>query len=561
MTTVPGHAGDVGRRTNTRFPALTIAGTRWRCARCVLVTVLVIMVAGCAKLGPNFRLPEAPVAEQWIDAGDPALKTEAPSDPAWWQAFNDPVLDQLIDTAYKQNYSLRIAGVRVLEARAQLGIAVGGRYPQLQRARAGATYVGISENAANTAAANTPLADLNFWEFNAGFDAAWELDFWGKFSRAIESADAALLASIANYDNVLVSLLAEVASTYVIIRTVEERLDIARRNVAIQARSLQIANVRFRNDLTTELDVQQARSLLKNTEATIPRLMSGLRRAQNVLSILLGQPPGAVQAMLEGGGAIPSAPPDVAVGIPAELLRQRPDVRQAELQAAAQSAIVGVAEADLYPSLTLLGTIGLVAADGTSSTANGKVGLGDLFALDAVQFIGGPAVTWNIFNYGRIKNNVRAQDARLQGLLVNYQNTVLGAAREFEDAAVGFLRSKEETEFLTDGVAAAERSVELALVQYRDGTASYTRVLNTQSSLVLQQDLLTSTKGNVARNLIAMYKALGGGWELRKGKDFVPAEVSEEMRKRTDWGELLERDATDVPPPTEAADTLRSPDW
>ncbi|MCZ6492666.1 MAG: TolC family protein, partial [Planctomycetota bacterium] len=422
------------------------------------------------------------------------------------------------------------------------GIAVGGRYPQLQLARAGATYVGIRENAANTAAANTPLADLNFWEFNAGFDGA-------------------LLASIANYDNVLVSLLAEVASTYVIIRTVEERLDIARRNVAIQARSLQIANVRFRNDLTTELDVQQARSLLKNTEATIPRLKSGLRRAQNALSILLGQPPGAVQAMLEGGGAVPSAPADVAVGIPAELLRRRPDVRQAELQAAAQSALVGVAAADLYPSLTLFGSIGLVAADGTSATANGNVGIGDLFNLDSVQFVGGPAVTWNILNYGRIKNNVRAQDARLQGLLVNYQNTVLGAAREFEDAAVGFLRSKEEVGFLTDSVTASERSVELALVQYRDGVASYTRVLNTQSFLVLQQDLLTATRGNVARNLIAMYKALGGGWELRKGKAFVPSATTEQMRKRTDWGELLERDATDVPPPAEAADKLRSPDW
>ncbi len=526
----------------------------------LLVAVLVAM-AGCTKLGPDFLRPEAPVAEKWIDAGASALKTDAPAAPAWWHAFNDPGLDRLIDTAYKQNYSLRIAGVRVLEARAQLGIAVGSRYPQLQRARAGATYVDISENAANTAAANTPLADLNFWQFNAGFDAAWELDFWGKFSRGVESADAALLATIASYDFVLVSLLAEVATAYVIIRTFEERLDIARRNVAIQARSLQIASVRYRNGLTTELDVLQARSLLKNTEATIPLLLSGQRRAQNALSILLGQPPGGIQAMLEGGSAIPSAPADVAVGIPAELLRRRPDVRQAELQAAAQSAIVGVAEAELYPSLTLLGTIGLATADGTSSTANGKSGVDDLFDLDSVQFIGGPAVTWNIFNYGRIKNNVRAQDARLQGLLVNYQNTVLSAAREFEDAAVGFLRSKEEAKFRTNSVVAAERSVKLALVQYRDGTSTYTRVLNTQSFLVRQQDLLTSTRGNVARNLIAMYKALGGGWELRKGKDFVPAEVSEQMGKRTDWGELLERDATDVPPPAEAADTLRSPDW
>jgi NodT family efflux transporter outer membrane factor (OMF) lipoprotein len=360
---------------------------------------------------------------------------------------------------------------------------------------------------------------------------------------------------------VLVSLLSEVATAYVIIRTFEERLAIAQRNVEIQTRSLKIAEVRFRNAITTELDTQQARALLKNTEASIPRLKTGLRRVQNALSLLLGQPPGTVQKMLEAKGAIPSAPAAVAVGIPAELLRRRPDIRRAELRAVAQSALVGVAEADLYPNLTLFGSIGLVASDGTAATVNGAVDAGDLFDIDSVQFIGGPAVSWNIFNYGRTKNRVRTQDARLQGLLVGYENTVLSAAREFEDATVGFLRSKEEVQFLRDSVAAAERSVELALVQYRDGVATYTRVLNTQSFLVLQQDLLTATQGNVARNLISMYKALGGGWELRRGKSFVPAETTEQMRGRTDWGELLEPGATDVPPPAEAPDKLRSPDW
>jgi NodT family efflux transporter outer membrane factor (OMF) lipoprotein len=526
-----------------------------------LTTLLAAMSAGCARLGPDYLRPEAPVAPQWSDAGHPALKSEAPTDPTWWQAFDDPILDRLIDTAYRQNLTLRIAGVRVLEARARLGVAVGGRYPQLQQARAGATYVSASENLANTAAAATPLADLSFWNFDAGFDAAWELDLWGKFARGIESADAALLASVATYDDVLVTLLSEVATAYVLIRTFEERLEIARRNVDIQTRSLKIADVRFRNAITTELDVQQAKALLKNTEASIPRLHTGLRRVQNALSILIGQPPGTVNAMLAGDAAIPSAPSAVAVGIPAELLRRRPDIRRAELQAAAQSALVGVAEADLYPNLTLFGSIGLVAAEGTSSTVNGNVGIGDLFDIDSVQFIGGPAVTWNIFNYGRTKNRVRTQDARLQGLLVNYQNTVLAAAREFEDATVGFVRAKQEVELLSESVAAADRSVELALVQYRDGVASYTRVLNSQSFLVLQQDLLTATRGRVARNLIAMYKALGGGWQLRQGNSFVPAETTDQMRERTDWGELLQPGAADVPPPAEAAEKLRSPDW
>ena len=532
---------------------------RWSIAA---VVACVLALPGCAKLGPDFKRPDVALADQWADAADPTLKLDATAAQAWWQVFGDPVLDRLVESAYRQNLNLRIAGVRVLEARAELGIAVGGRYPQRQQIGAGATYVSLSESAANTA-----LLDLNYWEFDTGFDAAWELDFWGKFSRGIESADATLLGSIASYDNLLVTLIGEVATAYVIIRTFEERLAIARRNVAIQTRSVEIANVRFRNALTTELDVQQARSLLKNTEASIPVLQIGLRRAQNALSILLGQPPGAVQDLLEGEGLIPSPPAEVAVGIPAELLRRRPDVRQAELQAIAQNAVVGVAEADLYPSFTLFGSIGLVSADGTDSTRNGDIDSGgvfdegDLFDTDSVQFVGGPAVRWNIFNYGRIKNNVRAQDARLQGLLVNYENTVLRAAREVEDATVGFLRSQERVGYLIAGVKATQRSVELALVQYRDGTADYTRVLDTQEFQVTQEDLLTATRGEVARNLIAMYKALGGGWELRKGNAFVPEETTEQMRQRTDWGELLEPGATDVPPPAEAGETLWRPDW
>ena len=290
---------------------------RWSIAA---VVACVLALPGCAKLGPDFKRPDVALADQWADAADPTLKLDATAAQAWWQVFGDPVLDRLVESAYRQNLNLRIAGVRVLEARAELGIAVGGRYPQRQQIGAGATYVSLSESAANTA-----LLDLNYWEFDTGFDAAWELDFWGKFSRGIESADATLLGSIASYDNLLVTLIGEVATAYVIIRTFEERLAIARRNVAIQTRSVEIANVRFRNALTTELDVQQARSLLKNTEASIPVLQIGLRRAQNALSILLGQPPGAVQDLLEGEGLIPSPPAEVAVGIPAELLRRRPE--------------------------------------------------------------------------------------------------------------------------------------------------------------------------------------------------------------------------------------------
>jgi NodT family efflux transporter outer membrane factor (OMF) lipoprotein len=348
-----------------------------------------------------------------------------------------------------------------------------------------------------------------------------------------------------------------------VIRTFEERLAIARKNVEIQERSLNIADVRFRNGATTELDVQQAKTLLFNTQATIPALEAGLRQSQNALSILLGKPPGTIQKILGQEGKIPAPPTQVAVGIPADLLRRRPDVRGAELQAAAQSALIGVAKADFYPSVALLGSIGLSATENSSTTASGNSGIGEWFTSSSLTYMGGPSVTWNIFNYGQISNNVRTQDARLQQLLVNYQNVVLQAAQEVEDSTVGFVRSQEQSRYLTESVTAALRSVDLAVIQYRDGAADYTRVLNTQQALIVQQDQSTVTRGDIARNLIAMYRALGGGWQMRAGRDFVPEATKDVMSQRTNWGDILtpEEAKTLIPPSTTPDDSYRWPDW
>ncbi|NIR32388.1 MAG: efflux transporter outer membrane subunit [Gammaproteobacteria bacterium] len=527
-----------------------------RSSRALVPAAMLLLAAGCTTVGPDFVKPEAPVAESWLEARDARLDTEAAEHRDWWQAFEDPVLDRLVQNAYRQNLPLRIAGIRILEARARLGVAVGNLFPQQQQARAGASYVTGSESNANTAA-----ADLNFGSYDIGLDFGWEVDLWGKFRRAIQSADADLFASIADYDDLLVSLTAQVATAYVLIRTFEERLTIARENVTIQERSLKIADVRFRNGATTELDVQQARTLLRTTQSIIPPLEAGRRQAENALSILLGMPPSDLQEVLGGTGSIPSAPAEVAIGMPAELLRRRPDVRRAELQALSQSALIGVAQADLYPSFVLLGSIGFEAASGTSTTKSGNAGLDELFTGDSLAFVGGPRVTWNIFNYGRIKNNVRVQDARFQQLMVSYQNTVLQAAQEVEDATVAFLRSQEQAAFLADSAVAARRSVDLALIQYRDGATDYTRVLQTQQALASQQDQLTATRGDIARNLIAMYRALGGGWQLREGQDFVPEGTKAMMRERTDWGGLLAPAALDVPPPEEPQPLFRRPDF
>jgi len=517
----------------------------------LLLVVFLLLAGGCDAVGPNFIKPDARVEDQWLQVDTGRVNTGQTVNSEWWKAFNDPVLDALIDKAYQENLTLQIAGIRILEARAQLGIAVGNIYPQLQQVRGGISHVELSENQPNA----TPALDTSYRDANAGFDVGWELDIWGRFRRGIEAADADLLASLADYDDVLVSLTANVATAYTLICTFDERLAIARANVGIQEHSLEIANDRFRNGTITELDVKQAETLLLNTKATIPALEIGLQQSKHALSTLLGMPPGGVEDILNGPGVIPTAPAEVAVGVPAELLRRRPDIRRAELQTAAQSARIGVAESDLYPHFSLLGSIGLRAGDTFNSS------LGDLFHLNSIEAFGGPSLTWDVFNYGRIKNNVRVQDARLQQLIVAYQNTVLEASREVEDALVGFLRAQEQVVLLEESVKAGQRSVELALLQYGEGIADYQRVLDTQQTLFDQQDLLTSRRGDIATSLISMYRALGGGWELRSGKPFVPEQITETMRKRSDWGQLLDTTTDELSMPDGKEKPARTPDW
>jgi NodT family efflux transporter outer membrane factor (OMF) lipoprotein len=495
-----------------------------------ICAVLVIMVGGCTTLGPDFTKPPVAEPDGWVAAQDKAISSRPLEHGQWWKVFGDPVLDQLVDTAYAQNLPLQIAGLRILEARARLGIATGNMYPQVQQASGSATAVQLSKNSPNF----NPLLEDNFMDYQAGFDAAWELDFWGRFRRGIEAADANLAGSVADYDNALVSLTAEVARVYVTIRTLEERLAIARANIELQQESLRIATVRFKNGATTELDVQQALTNLSETQATVPAIKRSLRQGRNALSVLLGKLPSDLAEILGPPGTVPVAPENVAVGVPAELLRRRPDVRSAELQASAQSALIGVAESDLYPSFTLTGSIGYETSDTGGSSA------GDLFDSDSFRFFAGPGFHWNIFNYGRLKNNVRIQDARYQQAIVYYQNTVLGAYKEVEDAMAGFVESQQEALYRSTAAQAASRSTEIARIQYREGAVDFQRVIDSERSLVVEQDRWTDSRGQIALSLIAMYKALGGGWEVRTGHDFISEQNRDAMQQRTDWGDLLE---------------------
>jgi NodT family efflux transporter outer membrane factor (OMF) lipoprotein len=516
---------------------------------------MTLIISGCAMVGPDYVKPTVPEPGEWLEAEDPQIKSEMADFSQWWTGFNDPILNKLVESAYQQNLPLQIAGLRILEARAQLGIAIGFQYPQQQQAVALGFVNQSSDNGPNQA-----FADRYFMDYQVGFDATWELDIWGKFRRAIQSGMANLEASIADYDDILVALTAEVARTYVIIRTLEERLAVAHENVRIQKRSLEIAEVRFKAGAVTELDVSQARALLRSTEATIPTLESDLRQAKNAMAILLGKLPGEIDETLGPPGLIPAVPLEVAVGIPTELLRRRPDIRFAERALAAQSALIGFAKADLYPHFSLFGSIGLEASSKVDYRSNNS-SFSELFSSDSFTYMAGPSINWDIFSYGRITNRVRVEDARFQELAINYEDIVLKAAQEVENAMVGFLRTQEAVVFLGDGVKASKRSVDLSMIQYREGLVDYQRVLDTQRFLTEQQDSLVTTAGVVVANLIAIYKALGGGWEIRQGKDFLPETIKAEMEQRTDWGNLLTPEEVQTVAAEGPPSWFNKPDW
>jgi NodT family efflux transporter outer membrane factor (OMF) lipoprotein len=473
------------------------------------------------------------VSQSWRAAASAQIATQTATDSLWWKGFNDPTLDRLIELAYRQNLPLQVAGLRIVEARARLGVATGMQFPQVQAVVGQVTAVGLSENTPLVAnIASFGSFDRHYVDYQLGFDAAWEVDLWGKYRRGVQAEAAVLLASVADYHGALVSLTAEVARTYVAIRTFEVLIAQARDNARIQEEALAIAQSRFRNGATSELDPTQATTLLESTRATIPQLQAALQQARNALDTLLGQPSGAVEGLPAGAGQIPRSPPRVAIGVPAELLRRRPDIRSAELNAAAQCARIGVAQAELYPSFSLFGTIGLEAATGTATSHN-------LFSTSSIFYTAGPRINWPFFNYGRLRNSVRVEDARFQQLLVEYRNTVLKAAQEVEDALAGFLNSQQAEAFARNAATAAQKSVDLAVVQYREGATDYQRVLDAERSLLVQQNNLAQTSSSVAANLIALYKALGGGWEPRQREPVVPQDTQRAMKERTRWGDML----------------------
>lgn len=494
--------------------------------------LLCVLVTGCTQVGPDFQTPPSP----WLDAWSTPMLEQTSGRAAsadlnrWWTVFADPTLEALLDEADANNTDLRIAGLRVAEARAQLAIVRTGRYPQLQQLRGESLY--LKRNQSGTGA-----VDSVFWQSSLGLDVAWEVDFWGRFSRAIESADAAYFASRANQADAQLLLRAQVADTYFALRTAEARLDIALENASRQARSLEITERLFRHGESDELDWQQARTQYLSTQATIPEFQDQVNTLRNTLCALIGRPPGPIAELSKRHGQLPMPDRALLRNVPASLLLRRPDIRAVEQAVAAQSALVGVAEADLYPSLSLLGSIGW--------TFFSAQNLPNSFDIAA-----GPSVLWNPFDYGRRKNVVRVEDARLQQLIEQYQQSVRQAAREADDAASGLVHALDSAQ-LRDGAAqAAKRSLGLASAQYREGLADFQRVLDSQQLLLQQQDGYLVSRGNAVSSLVSLYKALGGGWDSTRAA--VDPATRRQMQQRTDWGELLD-DSAPSPEPRGAA--------
>jgi len=479
-----------------------------------------LLVSGCVQLGPDYQQPDTPVETDWVEIDSQYISTDAQVDPRWWETvFRDTELDLLVDRALQQNLSLRSAGLQVLQSQQQLAIAIGSQYPQQQ--------------SINGVASRQKASGTTFNEYNLGFNLSWEADLWGRFSRQVESAAAELDASVASFDGAMVSLVAQVAQNYILIRTFQHRIEIASLDIKRQQEALRIATAKYNAGEVTEMDSDQAESLVNNSKANRSALEVSLQQLKNSLAVLLGEPPQAFRYLLDDKGAIPTVQADVALGMPQDIIRRRPDIRVAERQLAAQSAQIGFAITELYPHFSIGGAVGTNASD-TSH----------LFENETRTWTLSAGFDWNIFNYGRLKSNIRLQDALFQQLLTDYRNTVLQAQGDAENAIVAYLKSHEQLASYKAAAAASGRAAKLATTQYNVGQIPFNTVITTLTTDAQQRDRLASTQGSVNTNLVQVYLALGGGWEIRGNRnpvELLPAAMKEEMIERTDdWKGVLQ---------------------
>jgi len=518
-----------------------------------LSTLTLLLLSGCGKLGPDYMgVGNPPIPEKWKHEGSRSDRSIA----QWWKTFHDPTLNRLVEKTYAQNLDLKSAGLRILQARAALGISEGLVFPQAQ------TLSG-SASSSHTKARDVAALNLNF-------DIGWEMDIWGKYARNIESSEANLYASVASYHDIMVSVIAEMARNYINYRTAEERLAYAKRNVKIQERVTKMTEVQFNSGNVSELDMQQSRTQLYNTRSAIPSIEILKVQARNAMALLLGTDANNVEKILRKGHKKYSDSTNKYIGkekqgvmqikdssddllnvamipqvrlnpynkIDAELLTRRPDIKVAEYQVRSNNALIGSSIAELYPSFSLFGNIGYSANNIGGSWPS---------PADAFGVSVGPSFSWNIFQYDRIKNQIRIQDAAFEESLVNYNKTVLTAVSDVSNALEGYVLTQKQQVENRKAVDATVRAFNISVIQYNDGLVNYQRLLTTVEKLTSTQDRYATIKGNLSLQAILFYKALGGGWQISKGKSYLSADTAAKMKKTVDWGKYLDANMTRLP--------------
>lgn len=519
-----------------------------------LAILSVLGLSACTTLGPDYVHPEQTALPSDWSLEKAAQDTQQSEQKLqqWWQQFNDPTLNQLVEMASQQNLDLEAAGLRIVQARSLLGISTGLQYPQVQTVSGNLARAYVNDQGVNNAALY--------------FDAGWEMDIWGKYARGIESAEAGYYASIASYHDIMVTITAEVARNYINYRTFQERILLSRRNIEIQERVVNITQVQFDSGNVTELDVQQAKNQLFNTKAAQPSLEIAMKQSRTALALLLGVLPEDVEKLLQSDGfaqrmadyenqfkssgrkpalsgnderSIVPRPPLLDNKVDANLVMRRPDLQVSEMQARAQSAQIGVAETALYPSFSLFGSIGIdsTVPDGSSFSFS-----------DSLTMVVGPTFSWNIFQYGRVKNNIRFEDAKFQETLTNYNKKVLQAVNEVTNALEAYDLYLEQKSLRLQSVNSSIRAFNISMTQYENGQISFERLLNSVEKMTRAEDSYATIKGNVANQVVALYKALGGGWEAQTGKPFLSETVAKQMQDRSDWDGLLDEEERVLPP-------------
>ena len=469
--------------------------------RPTLLVILIPLLGGCA-VGPNYKRPQVAVPSQWTVAATRGTETKSPETDEWWASFQDPELNSLVERSVSRNLDLKLALERVQEARAARGVARSVFFPSIDGAASGTRN--RQRVIAPVGPQNSPLiAPVEYNNFQGGLSASWELDVFGGIRRNVQAATADMTAAEENRRDVLVILLGDVGREYAQLRGFQRRLEIANKNIKTQQDTLDLTSARAKAGLATELDVSRAAAQLESTKAVVPTLLSGIDVSIHRLSVLLGEEPGALRSELEKTSPIPSAGPEVDVGLPSDLLKRRPDIRRSEAQLAAATARIGEAKADLFPRFVLTGTAGRQATQLHDLT----LGAGNFFSA-------GPGISLPLFTGGRIRSNIAVQTSRQREALISYQSAILNALEEVENALVGYSQEQERRDRLNDAVAHSQLAVDLATEQYKAGLVDFLSVLDAQRDLYANEDQLVQSQTSVTTNLVGLYRALGGGWNL-----------------------------------------------